>query len=102
MFVDIVKLNCFFILSFPTYNIVTFFKLGTEYIYNYETKISVKTGGQHEDGLEWFDMDEKLIDDNVFSSASDTFKVASTVKVVKVWTGNHNSLIRFKVNNFYY
>ena len=72
--------------------------LGTEYVYDYETKISLKTGGQHEDGLGWFEMDEKLINETVFSSSSDTFKVASTLKVAKVWTGNHNSLIRFKVN----
>ena len=70
--------------------------LGTEYVYKYETQLSLKSGGGSE-GVKWFESDDKLLDKTLFSSAADSFKITTNVKIANLWMGRENSLIRFKV-----
>ena len=65
-------------------------------MYDYQTKISLKSGGGRA-GMNWFELQDDLIDETIFSSASDSLQITTSLKLAKIWEGSRNSLIRFKV-----
>lgn len=70
--------------------------LGTEYVYEYQTQLSLKSGGGRE-GVNWFEFDDKHLNEGIFSSESDSVRITTNVRIAKVWTGKEYSLLRFKV-----
>ena len=70
--------------------------LGTEYVYEYQTQLSLKSGGGRE-GINWFEFDDKHLTEDIFSSESDSIGITTNVRIAKVWTGNEYSLLRFRV-----
>ena len=67
-------------------------------MYEYDTQLFLKSGGGR-DGVTWFESDDRVLDETMFSSASDAFKITTSIKAAKIWMGNENSFIRFKVRN---